>query len=878
MRLLLLREALCLLAVASQGVANKCGQSPLILSSTVGSTSLATSALPSDHSSTSSASYSAPSVDTASSASETVTTGSTSVSVSQSLTSGGISSVSAPSGPSSSFSTPSSDSSSASPDTLLSITSANTATTPDSTSPTTSSGVTSSGDTSSDIASTITSSDGATSSDLDSLTTASSGASSFTATSTDSSSTVATSAAPSTANDASPSASSSSSISISLPADFTLTYTYTEFTLPTYSTPPLSSQGPAETDVPPVPEPSLTCILDVNDLTDTFSISSPSFIPVIPSNGKVALLQASDLPADVATNGYTAPTYYFRTSTIPDQYDLLVSTGDGSLLYVAADTSSGDVVTSSSSHASGVILTSIFSVSCQGQLQVTIDAARYIWKVGDDQVNTILVAGIQDTNNTMVVIPSAPPPTATSGDPASPDARRRKRINYEGGQCPRCPNSPPELVATPAPGARGPEFNGCGTGATSSLIPQLVFGGCCNNHDLCFDDCLGGYFETCNSDFSNCMENACASNYPWLAHPWDRAVCETAAKLYAWTVSTFLGKMAFYEANYFDSSVANNPSRGKEQTGRCECFCGSPNHFCNGACVSSYLNDVNNCGSCGMHCEPNAICQNGNCFCPYDILTDINHCGSCAVACAPWLKCKNGMCSCPADQCGNLCVDFQNHPRNCGSCGNVCASGYCYQGQCVTPPQGVCNPGNVITDGDFVNGTAAWTVEPSTWDGSIGQGINYPATDIFPQFTHWTSLATVTMNYPTSTLALIQNITICPGHLYELTFSIGYTSLCPSLSWAAYAAGQTIGSGSLSNLAIFEDTLGIGPLYMNPIPAGPKGSGFPGSADYTTYHYSSDGVNIYTQLALVVSMGPGAYANLATVSFEYHDIAFFQAG
>jgi hypothetical protein len=37
-----------------------------------------------------------------------------------------------------------------------------------------------------------------------------------------------------------------------------------------------------------------------------------------------------------------------------------------------------------------------------------------------------------------------------------------------------------------------------------------------------------------------------------------------------------------------------------------------------------------------------------------------------------------------AEVCGfSLCVDFSVDPHNCGSCGNVCLSGVCYEGRCV---------------------------------------------------------------------------------------------------------------------------------------------------------------------------------------------------
>ena len=60
--------------------------------------------------------------------------------------------------------------------------------------------------------------------------------------------------------------------------------------------------------------------------------------------------------------------------------------------------------------------------------------------------------------------------------------------------------------------------------------------------------------------------------------------------------------------------------------------------------------------------------------------------GGCNPACTDGQVCENGSCVCPDSEqlCSGTCIDTSSDPNNCGSCGNVCASGTgCQSGQCV---------------------------------------------------------------------------------------------------------------------------------------------------------------------------------------------------
>ncbi len=70
------------------------------------------------------------------------------------------------------------------------------------------------------------------------------------------------------------------------------------------------------------------------------------------------------------------------------------------------------------------------------------------------------------------------------------------------------------------------------------------------------------------------------------------------------------------------------------------------------------------------------------------------------------------------------------HLRNCGRCGNVCASRYCYEGACFTPPTNTdkCYPVDAVQNGDFSNGFANWTVSTISGTASSPDPEAGPAT------------------------------------------------------------------------------------------------------------------------------------------------------
>jgi hypothetical protein len=91
---------------------------------------------------------------------------------------------------------------------------------------------------------------------------------------------------------------------------------------------------------------------------------------------------------------------------------------------------------------------------------------------------------------------------------------------------------------------------------------------------------------------------------------------------------------------------------------------------CNGvaadSCETNTETDANNCGECGVICDP---VKNGAAGCKN---------GVCGVG-----TCDTGYADCNGDTKDGCEVSTQSDANNCGACGNVCPSGASGQGQCV---------------------------------------------------------------------------------------------------------------------------------------------------------------------------------------------------
>lgn len=128
-----------------------------------------------------------------------------------------------------------------------------------------------------------------------------------------------------------------------------------------------------------------------------------------------------------------------------------------------------------------------------------------------------------------------------------------------------------------------------------------------------------------------------------------------------------------------------------------QCLCGEVAEVCQGEEICTDISssegcgcadlqgDPNNCGSCGVACNPSEICVDGDCRCPgldhacgsdetccpeagcLDLTSDPEHCGGCGIRCDPGEDCQNGECVCTEE-----CED-----------GDPCTTGFCQFGRCA---------------------------------------------------------------------------------------------------------------------------------------------------------------------------------------------------
>ncbi|KAK3314415.1 hypothetical protein B0H66DRAFT_595135 [Apodospora peruviana] len=502
--------------------------------------------------------------------------------------------------------------------------------------------------------------------------------------------------------------------------EWTATYTWYEQELPTFTSTPV--------EMPPNPTGTPVCVANPAATPDaTFHLIdiNRGFIvnrgdrPGNPEN-PTSEEEANALLDTIDSWAPSLYTWEHPTGAPEGLYDIVLNDDTGK--HYLSVTSDGEVVFASESSAS----TTVFSAGCNGHVTIHRNNIQSGWVANDEGFTTVIP---YTTDDRIIVLP---PDLRTPAVLSEPEKRSlRQSFRRELGYMPRCPLRGPDIFAVPNPFRRAENPNGCGSGDTGGLVPDLNWGHCCDAHDNCFDNC-DKTFQGCNNEFLGCMHAQCRADIKWWNF-WMYPGCVAVANFYWLFVSSPAGVVAFYDANSDRCACpCKNPS--------VEVFCPKPGTAHEVECRNVRQSDNNNCGGCGWTC-------------PYKT------------------RCSRDACVCQDDRCGNVCLDLKTHPNNCGRCGNRCASGFCWQGMCYDPPENpeFCIPGQGLVNGNFPNGNGTgWSSEGSTSNTRLSFGTDGTAKmDMWPGSEEWTLGGGYTASAMLKTTARL-----CAGVTYDLTFKV----------------------------------------------------------------------------------------------------------
>ncbi|OTB18368.1 hypothetical protein K445DRAFT_9324 [Daldinia sp. EC12] len=526
--------------------------------------------------------------------------------------------------------------------------------------------------------------------------------------------------------------------------EFISTYTFTQFELPSViaeGSPPITT-GLAQ----PTAIPSAPCMVEPGSQAQ-FTVLNENFVPMVSrtSDSIGPLLQPTKAPAAddpmLHPETFTVPGFYLQAAAgVSDVYDMVYA-GSSTPQFVAMTNTGAIVLVGASTGPTfkNNRVTTIFNVDCYGRITITQGGSGYTWST--DGATSKLTKAATPANN-MKALPKSIPAVDTERKNRKRNKQLAERLmkrSDSDGPAPKCPASPPNLLAKTRQGYEHDQGNFCESLSEYWSISPFDFDGSCAVQSRCYDSCERYGWQSCNGIFGSMMILSCLDAFEswWEVIP--AIACAAQASYFTGVAATRKGRDLFY----------------KSQAAMCRCFCSSPPDTCvysngNFYCADIHGNDDANCGNCGRQCGPNS-------------------------------KCRGGTCGCPQDQCGSTCLDFRNNPNNCGKCGNVCNPSFCLDGRCYAPQPGECTPEQSVTNGDFTS----WWPTFTNWTMAAYPGcalddkIKFGGANYLANGKSESAISVEMSSLPSQgcEAAMVQKkVKMCPGIQYEFSFAMGYVN------------------------------------------------------------------------------------------------------
>lgn len=289
--------------------------------------------------------------------------------------------------------------------------------------------------------------------------------------------------------------------------------------------------------------PGVPCLIQPNSTKSRFRLTGPDFWPLVPTAEKQlqplpgALTEEqreiNSLQGNVSFDHfYQAPEFFFQQSTSAPAgvYDLVTAgsepqyvakTADGGLVLLPASTGSTGQKDNGQTPAA---VTSIFTVDCDGRIGVMHDGVSYNWKIDADGKGTSFTAGAHSADWTMTAFDLDTFKNALNLEKSHHELRSLEKRGQQPNPVPRCPRGQHGVLKSGQPAGFS---NGCGSVTTKKLVPELWFHHCCDDHDLCYDDCTKPSCLYCNFAFLDCMHAECHKKNFFV-----KKVCNIAAQVY----------------------------------------------------------------------------------------------------------------------------------------------------------------------------------------------------------------------------------------------------------------------------------------------------------------------------------------------------------